>query len=220
MFSDENLHQFLSISIAAGPGVLAPRPETELLGRVGLERLDGVEAPVVIDMCCGSGNLGLAIAHERPDAAVFLSDLTDETVAQAASNAERLGLAGRVSIGQGDLFAGVAPLLDGRKADLIIANPPYISTGKLAGDAAHLLENEPREAFDGGVYGIAIHQRLIAEAPDYLKPGGWLAFEFGLGQDRQMSLLVRRSDRYGDVHFAENEQGEKRVAFMQAASPG
>lgn len=218
LFSDENLHQFLSISIAAGPGVLVPRPETELLGRVGLERLAGIDAPVVIDMCCGSGNLGLAIAHERDDASVFLSDLTDETVAQATCNADRLGLAGRVTIGQGDLFAGIAPLLGGRRADLVIANPPYISTGKLAGDASHLLENEPREAFDGGVYGIAIHQRLIAEAPDYLKPGGWLAFEFGLGQDRQVSLLVRRNSLYGDVHFAENGQGEKRVAFMQLSA--
>lgn len=211
----ENLHQFLSISIAAGPNVLAPRAETELLGRVGLARLKGIAGPLVIDMCCGSGNLGLAIAHARPDARVFLSDLTDETVAQAASNAERLGLSSRVSIGQGDLFAGVKPLLGGQKADLIIANPPYISSGKLAGEAAHLLESEPREAFDGGVYGIAIHQRLIAEAPEFLKPGGWLAFEFGLGQERQVLLLARRSSRYEEVRFAENEAGEKRVAFMQ-----
>lgn len=216
MSSGDNLHQFLSISIAAGPGVLAPRAETELLGRVGIERLAGLEAPLVIDMCCGSGNLGLAIADARADAKVFLSDLTDETVAQARSNAERLGLAERVVIGQGDLFEGIVPLLGGRKADLIIANPPYISTGKLDGEAAHLLENEPREAFDGGAYGIAIHQRLIAEAPGHLKSGGWLAFEFGLGQDRQIALLVRRSSHYGDVTFAENEAGEKRVAFMQA----
>src|SRR5690606_4577849 len=134
--SIDELYPFLGISIAAGPGVLAPRPETELLGTVGLSALEGIKAPLVIDMCCGSGNLGLAIAHARPDAAVFLSDLTDETVAQAASNAARLGLGGQVTIGQGDLFAGIEALLDGRKADLVIANPPYISTGKLAGDAA------------------------------------------------------------------------------------
>lgn len=214
MQSIGELYPFLGISIAAGPGVLAPRPETELLGAVGLSRLEGIKAPLVIDMCCGSGNLGLAIAHARPDASVFLSDLTDETVAQAASNAGRLGLGGQVTIGQGDLFAGIEALLDGRKADLVIANPPYISTGKLAGDAAHLLENEPREAFDGGVYGIALHQRLIAEAPDFLKPGGWLIMEFGLGQDRQVSLLTARSGRYRRVEFFENADGQKRVAAL------
>lgn len=214
MQSIGELYPFLGISIAAGPGVLAPRPETELLGAVGLSRLEGIKAPLVIDMCCGSGNLGLAIAHARPDANVFLSDLTDETVAQAASNAARLGLGGQVTIGQGDLFAGIEALLDGRKADLVIANPPYISTGKLAGDAAHLLENEPREAFDGGVYGIALHQRLIAEAPDFLKPGGWLIMEFGLGQDRQVSLLAARSGRYRRVDFFENAEGQKRVVAL------
>lgn len=173
------------------------------------------DAPLVVDMCCGSGNLGLAIAHERPDARVFLSDLTLETVTHARQNAERLGLDGRVSIGQGDLFAGITPLLAGAKADLVICNPPYISSGKLAGEAAHLLENEPREAFDGGAYGISIHQRLIVEAPAHLRLGGWLAFEFGLGQDRQVALLIKRDGRYGEVQFAEDESGNPRVARAQ-----
>lgn len=215
MNHSENLHQFLSISLLAGPGVLAPRPETELLGTVGLQLLAEMTAPLVIDMCCGSGNLGLAIAHERPDARVFLSDLTPETVSHARRNAERLGLAERVSIGQGDLFAGLVPLLAGDKADLVICNPPYISSGKLAGEAAHLLGTEPREAFDGGAYGISIHQRLIADAPAFLRPGGWLAFEFGLGQDRQVAMLLKRDGRYGAVQFAADAEGHPRVGRVQ-----
>lgn len=191
--------------------MLVPRPETELLGRTAIDLIAGRDMPVVIDMCCGSGNLGLAIAHARPDAEVYLSDLTDETVAQARANAERLALAGRVQVGQGDLFAGVAPLLGGRRADLVVCNPPYISSGKLAAESAHLLDNEPREAFDGGAYGIAIHQRLIAEAPDHLRPGGWLTCEFGLGQDRQMALLLKRSGRYDAVEFVNDDLGQPRV---------
>lgn len=217
MIHSDNIHQFLSISLLAGPGVLAPRPETELLGQVGLNLLDGAAAPRVIDMCCGSGNLGLLIAHERPDARVFLSDLTLETVSHARRNAERLGLVGRVTIGQGDLFAGIASFLGENKVDLIVCNPPYISSGKLAGEAAHLLEKEPREAFDGGAYGISIHQRLIADAPAFLRPGGWLAFEFGLGQDRQVAMLLKRDGRYGAVQFAEDAEGHPRVARAQLA---
>lgn len=213
----EKFHKFLSISLLAGPGVLAPRPETELLGQVGLQLIADQKTPLVVDMCCGSGNLGLAIAHERPDARVFLSDLTAETVGLARRNAEHLGLAGRVSVGQGDLFAGVAPLLAGAKADLVVCNPPYISTGKLAGEAAHLLEKEPREAFDGGAYGISIHQRLIADAPIFLRPGGFLAFEFGLGQDRQVALLIRRDGRYEPVQFARDAEGHPRVAWARLA---
>lgn len=211
-----DIHRFMSISIVAGPGVLAPRPETELLGRTALDLLgrEGV-APIVIDMCCGSGNLGLAIADARPDARLFLSDLTDETTAQARENAKRLELADRVTVGQGDMFAGLATVLAGTKADLIVCNPPYISTAKLAGDRAYLLEKEPREAFDAGAYGIAIHQRLIAEAPQYLKAGGWLAFEFGAGQDRQVAMLLRRSGAYGPQHFAQDVENVPRVAFAQ-----
>jgi release factor glutamine methyltransferase len=209
------LHPFLSIDIAAGPKVLAPRAETELLGRTAIELLADIGEPVVVDVCCGSGNLGLAIAHARPDATVYLTDLTDETVAQARSNADRLGLSPRVRIGQGDLFAGVADLLGGQGVDLIVCNPPYISTSKLAGDAAHLLEREPREAFDGGDYGIAVHQRLVSEAPNYLKPGGWLTFEFGLGQDRQVALLLKRSGRFGDISFANDDLGRPRVAYTR-----
>jgi release factor glutamine methyltransferase len=166
-------------------------------------------------MCCGSGNLGLAIADARPDARLFLSDLTDEATAQARENTRRLGLESRVTVGQGDMFAGLVALLAGAKADLVVCNPPYISTAKLAGDSAHLLEKEPREAFDAGAYGIAIHQRLIAEAPQYLKPDGRLAFEFGVGQDRQVAMLLKRSGAYGPLNFAQDATNVPRVAFAQ-----
>jgi release factor glutamine methyltransferase len=209
-------HKFLSISIVAGPGVLAPRAETELLGRTALQLLSDREgSPVVIDMCCGSGNLGLAIADARPDARLFLSDLTDETTAQARENTKRLGLGDRVTVGQGDMFAGLSAALGGTKVDLVVCNPPYISTAKLAGDSAHLLEKEPREAFDAGAYGIAIHQRLIAEAPQYLKAGGWLVFEFGVGQDRQVALLLKRSGAFGPTNFVQDDANVPRVAFTQ-----
>lgn len=215
MHAVADTHSFMSISIVAGPGVLVPRAETELLGRTALDLVSGIERPLVIDMCCGSGNLGLAIADARPDARVFLSDLTDETTVQARDNAKRLELDDRVTVGQGDMFAGLAEVLAGQKADLIVCNPPYISTSKLEGDSAHLLENEPREAFDAGAYGIAIHQRLIAEAPQYLKAGGWLAFEFGVGQERQVNMLLKRSGLYGAANFVQNEENVPRVAFVQ-----
>jgi len=216
MPANADVFQFMSIDILAGPGVLVPRAETELLGRTALRLLaEGSSNPLVIDMCCGSGNLGLAIADARADARVLLSDLTDETTRQARSNAQRLRFDDRVTIGQGDMFAGIAAALADARADLIVCNPPYISTAKLAGDSAYLLEKEPREAFDAGAYGIALHQRLIAEAPHYLRQGGWLAFEFGAGQDRQVDLLLRRSGAYGPVSFARNEDDVPRVAYAQ-----
>jgi methylase of polypeptide subunit release factors len=96
-----------------------------------------------------------------------------------------------------------------------MSNPPYISTGRLEGDRAHLLDGEPREAFDGGPYGISIHQRLAAEAPAFLKPGGWLAFEFGGGQERQVLALMTRARAYGPVELVNDAEGRPRVACAQ-----
>ncbi len=208
------LVRFMDIELELAPDVLVPREETELLGRSAVAILRDREGPaMVIDMCCGSGNLALAIAAEVPSAQVRGADLTDSTVALARRNAERLSLQDRVSISQGDLFAALqGQELEGA-VDMIVCNPPYISTARLEGDSAHLLEAEPREAFDGGPYGISIHQRLIREASAFLKPGGWLLFEFGEGQDRQAAALLARTKAFGAVRFAEDATGKPRVAI-------
>lgn len=210
------LHTFMNVELELAPGVLVPRAETELLGRTALDLLaKGPAGPTVIDMCCGSGNLGLALASALPAARLYASDLTDETVALARRNVARLGLAERVHVGQGDMFAGLAGLgLEG-EVDVVVCNPPYISTGKLETDSAHLLESEPREAFDAGPYGISIHQRLIAEAPAFLKSGGWLAFEFGAGQDRQAKVLLTRARAYDAIEMIADDAGTPRVAIAR-----
>ena len=205
-------HQFLNVEIEVGPGVLVPREETELLARTAIDLLAALDAPLVIDMCCGSGNLALAIATARPGARVYASDLTAETVAMARRNVERLGLTERVTIVQGDMFSGLADRDLLGRADLVVCNPPYISTTKLETESAHLLVNEPREAFDAGPYGISIQQRLIAEAPAFLKSGAPLAFEFGAGQDRQAKALFARARAYAAVRFVNDPQGTPRVA--------
>lgn len=208
----KSLHRFMGIELELGPDVLVPREETEILGNTALALLPADAPATVIDMCCGSGNLALGIASHRPRTTVWGADLTDSTVATARRNVERLGLDGRVTIMQGDLFAGLADQgLEGA-VDLVVCNPPYISTGRLENESAHLLESEPREAFDGGPYGIAIHQRLVREALAYLKPGGWLAFEFGLGQERQAAALLTRTKAYEPAVFVEDAEGRPRVA--------
>jgi len=207
---------FMGIEFVVNRDVLAPREETELLGRTGIALLDGREGePFVVDMCCGCGNLGLAIASHCGSARVWSSDLTDGTIAVARGNAERLGLSDRVRILQGDLFGGLADQGLAGKIDLVVCNPPYISTSRLGGDRAHLLEAEPREAFDGGPYGISIMQRLVSEALPFLKDGGWLAFEFGEGQERQAKLLLDRTRSYENVQFRSNEDGTPRVAIAR-----
>lgn len=206
------LHTFMNVDIELGAGVLVPRHETELLGHTALDLVSDLASPVIVDMCCGSGNLALAIAVARPDARIYASDITDDCVLVARHNVERLGLGNRATIVQGDMFSGLAGFDLAGQVDLIVCNPPYISTSKLNTDSAGLLDAEPREAFDAGPYGIALHQRLIADAAPFLRPGGWLVFEFGAGQHRQVKALLARSKAYAQPTFANDEFGVPRVA--------
>lgn len=208
---------FMGLELLVAPGALVPREETELLGRTALEALSGMalESPRIVDMCCGAGNLACAIAHRLPRARVWGSDLTDGCVEVARRNVDRLGLSDRVRILQGDLFAGLAGLgLEGA-VDAIVCNPPYISRKKLEGDRAPLLEHEPRAAFDGGPYGLSIHQRVVKDAAGWLRPGGALLFEVGLGQDRQVELLFARARAYENIRIATDASGQGRVVHAR-----
>jgi release factor glutamine methyltransferase len=204
---------WIGLAFETNENVLVPRPETELLARTALELLNTAKTPPinVIDMCCGAGNLACALAHARPDIRVWASDLTDACVTLARRNVARHGLEGRVDVRQGDLFSSLPDEELLGAVDLIVCNPPYISTGKLEGESAHLLDRQPREAFDAGPYGLAIHQRVIADATRFLKPGGWLVMEIGLGQQRQISLLFSRIKRYEKEQSWPDNNGSPRV---------
>lgn len=210
--------RFMGIELAIAPGALVPREETELLGRTALEVLSNMAAgeppgnPLrLIDMCCGSGNLACALAAHLPQLLVWGSDLTDGAVGVARKNVERLELGGRVQIFQGDLFAPLAGLGLEDAIDVVVCNPPYISTGRLGKDRALLLEHEPREAFDGGPYGVSIQQQVVKEALPFLRTGGVLMFEIGAGQERQVELLFKRARAYEPAETRRDASGETRV---------
>lgn len=204
---------FMGVELFAAEGALVPREETELLGNTALDALRsaGFATPRVIDMCCGSGNLACAIAHYMPSVRVWASDLTDACTALTRRNVARVGVSERVVVAQGDLFAGLAGFDLESSIDTVVCNPPYISQGKLATARAELIEHEPQQAFDGGPYGLSIHQRVIKEALPFLRPGGVLFLEIGLGQDRQVKMLFDRAKVYEDIQFVTNAAGEVRV---------
>jgi len=209
---------FMGLELLASAGALVPRAETEILGRAAVDvgkslaTTEPGKTLRIVDMCCGAGNLACAIAWYVPTARVWAADLTSSCVAAARRNVQHLDLAGRVEVFEGDLFAPLAGLgLEG-SVDMIVANPPYISTSRLAADRAPLLQHEPREAFDGGPYGLSIHQRIIREALPFLVAGGALMFEFGLGQDKQVSILFDRSRAYDGFRLLTDEAGHARAA--------
>jgi release factor glutamine methyltransferase len=210
---------FMGLEMLASNAALIPRRETELLCGAALQLLRELAAgdplPTVLDVCTGSGNLALALAHHEPRARVLAADLSAQAVDLARRNAAQLGLSGRVEFRVGDLFEPFdEPAFHGR-VQLLTCNPPYISSKKVEIMAGEISGHEPRLAFDGGPLGIAILNRVIREAPRYLAPGGWLAIEVGLGQASATLKRMQGSGAYAVARALHNEAGEPRVLLAQ-----
>lgn len=165
------------------PDVLIPRPETEVLIDLALEKLRGLAAPTVVDLGTGSGIVAISLALECPAATIATVDLSKEAISIARNNAGRLGAT--VEFREGDWFGP----LTGRRFDLIVSNPPYVA----AGDphlALNGLPHEPQMALTDGADGLDCIRRIVAAAPAHLTPGGWLLFEHGYDQGEASRNLL------------------------------
>lgn len=205
---------FLGLNLLVERGALVPRVETELLATAAIETLTPMlDRPRVIDMCCGAGNIACAIARYIPGAQVWAADLTAACVALAERNVMHTHVRECVSVHQGDLFDALSGRgLEGT-IDMVVCNPPYISSRRLAGELASLLVNEPTEAFAAGPYGLGIHMRVVREALPFLKPNGFLLLEVGLGQDKQVQRLLERTKEYDRIDVVPDSAGQGRVVM-------
>jgi release factor glutamine methyltransferase len=206
---------FMGIELLADNRALIPRKETEILGRKALEVSIAVAEKKpevkVIDVCCGAGNLGLAIASFNQKAFVSSTDLSPEAVSLTRDNISFLNLGKQVNVWQGDLFAAFESDVYYGKADLIVCNPPYISSAKVKKMDAEINVNEPDMAFDGGMFGTKVVQKVISESPKFLLKGGWLLFEIGLGQGEFMIKLCQNTKLYEHVESLLDTQGNIRA---------
>ena len=161
---------FFGRTFEVGKGVLVPRPETELLVELALEKLRNVRYPVVFDLCAGSGCVGLTIAAERPDAHVWLFEKYDEAFHYLKRNIKKLGLT-NVQAVQHDITLGYDDKIS-ETPDLIVSNPPYLRTDELGGLSTEVM-HEPVTALDGGKDGVDFY-RIIASRwlPNVNKHGG------------------------------------------------
>jgi release factor glutamine methyltransferase len=166
--------EFWSLPLAVGPGVLIPRPETELLVERSLAHLPEDRDCEVLDLACGSGAVALAIASERPRSRVTATDVAEAAIAATCANAARHGLAARAAVLQGSWYEPVA----GRRFDLIVSNPPYIASGDPRVEPA-VRRYEPPQALFAGPTGLEALRTIVAGAPQHLVPGGWLIVEHG-----------------------------------------
>lgn len=199
--------EFWSLEFHVDPRALIPRAETEALVEEALHRLQGCDAPRIVDVGTGSGAVACAIKKERPDAQLWATDISDAALSLARENALRLGLA--VEFVQANLLDGlpkaVAPI------DMIVANPPYLRPDEVR----HALRFEPRIALTAEDNGFALTERLIGQAPDWLSPKGWLAVEVSAGHEDEIQTLFERTGQYGDIHHRRDLAGIDRVVSSQ-----
>ena len=183
--------------------VLIPRPETELLCEWALEILKSFSSPRILDLCCGSGCIGLTLKAERPDANVTLSDLSPDALDVAAANASRL--AQEVSFRQADLLEG----FEAASLDLIVSNPPYIPSVDCDTLQPEVLR-EPRLALDGGPDGCDLYRRIAAGAKTVLVSGGKLMMELGIGESPYLSSMLADLG-YQDIRIRKDYAGIDRM---------
>jgi release factor glutamine methyltransferase len=232
---------FFGREFEVGPAVLVPRPSSETLVQEALsiaKSLQGEKPLRVLDLCTGSGCIGISLAaesrgrvrrgasplpepeeREAPPAPslqpieVVATDLSAAALAVAAANARRHGVSDRIELLEGDLFGAVPPS-ERRSFDLICANPPYISDAEWERLDPTVREHEPAIALRGGRDGLDLLRRIVAEAPAWLRPGGAMLLELQFDQGPPMRGLLS-ADPWRGVRILKDHEGHDRVAVAE-----
>jgi len=196
------------MDLLVSEAVLIPRPETEHSVEAALELARGDSSiKKMVDVGTGSGCIALALAKELPDREIHATDISEVALAIAQENAERLGLT-RVQFRRSDLLADAKP----GSFDLVVSNPPYVGKDEPAKVQKIVRDWEPHVAVFGGATGLEIYERLVPQAMNALRPGGWIVMEIGYSIEKQIRKLLQG---WHDVSIKPDLQGIPRVALAK-----
>jgi release factor glutamine methyltransferase len=188
---------FWSFTLEVNPAVLIPRPDTEVIVEEALAILQAhpFEKPCILDIGTGSGAIALALATEIPGVQITATDISTAALAVAQKNARALELEKSITFLQGDLFEPVCG-----KFDMIISNPPYIGAEEYDALDPGVKDFEPRGALWAGKTGVEFYEKLVYQAPNYLKEKGWLLLEIGAKQSKSVHTIMNGFYDCIDVH--------------------
>ena len=217
------VQEFMGHRFRVDQSVLIPRQDTETLVLEAaktvqnnsrqklslIERLRGGKEWELLDLCCGSGAVGISMAKICDNIQLTGTDISGAAVAMAETNAKSLRVKAEFLVG--DLFEPVK----GRKFDMIVSNPPYIKTNMIAVLQEEIKNYEPREALDGGRDGLDYYQRIIKEAPEYLEKDGFLFFEIGHDQGEDLRKMLKDDGRFTPAEVIRDLPGRDRVVKCQ-----
>ncbi len=211
--------EFWSMNLKVTPAVLIPRPETETLVEAAITIVPpgpGTGPLKIMDLGTGSGAIVLAIASERPEQSFFGVDRSEKALAVAQDNARIHEVDKAITFLRGNWFD---PVRDrGRYFDLIVSNPPYISSHEFDRLPPEITQYEPREALDGGPDGLEAIRLIIKQASDHMVAGGWLIFEIGHDQWAAVEKLIADCGAYSDWAVIKDYSGYDRVVMTRVVA--
>ena len=205
-----NKQEFMGISFFVDENVLIPQPDTEILVEEAIKYANQIKENVeILDMCTGSGCIGVALAKHVKNAKVTLVDISTKALEVAKKNAKENEVKEKVNFIQSDMFENIKG-----KFDVIVSNPPYIKT-KVINELDLQVQNEPHLALDGGEDGLKFYEILINEAPKYLKENGKIFLEIGYDQKKEVEELARNSKLYKKIENVKDLANNDRVIELK-----
>ena len=202
--------EFYGLPLDISSDVLIPRPDTEVLVEQALEYIKPLDGCRVLDLCAGSGCIGLAVAAQTPGTRVVLGEFSDAALKICRQNIRRNGLSGRVVPVQVDALDTPGKALG--EFQCVISNPPYIPRDDIAGLDRSVREYEPHLALDGGEDGLDFYRSIAEKWKEVLVPGGRMYFEVGIGQADSV-LRIMRAQGFGDIRVVKDLHDIPRVVF-------
>lgn len=205
--------EFMGLKFMVDPRVLIPRQDTETLVEKVLEyALHNKKATKVLDLCTGSGAIAVSLAVKNTTLKITASDISEDALDVATSNAAANDVLKRIDFVKSDLFGGFKTGFRGQKFDIIVSNPPYIRSSVLPTLQREIYEHEPMLALDGGEDGLEVYKRIIAEAPKFMRKEGALFLEIGHDQGEAIKALVADNGLYkDDVEIIKDLAGLDRI---------
>ena len=200
--------EFMGLDFNITPDVLIPRPETEIMVQMSIEILGPTKTPLTVaDIGTGSGAIAVSMLHYLDNVTVDATDISKPALAVAKSNAEKLSVANRLKLFEGDLTKPLA----GRTYDAILSNPPYIPTDVIDELQPEVSRYEPRLALDGGKDGLKYYRRIIDGAVPLLKPDGFLALEVGVDQSEPVRKMLESNGQFDPINVIWDLIGIERI---------
>jgi release factor glutamine methyltransferase len=211
--------EFYSMELNITSACMIPRPETELLVERAIEFLrtrHGTQ--FVCDLCTGSGCIAVAIGKNFPDARIIATDICDEALAIADENIKKHQLKNKITLLCGDLFDPIISGLDVEKFDLIVCNPPYVSSAEYEKLDKNVKDYEPRKALFAGIDGLDIYRRIIEKADEFLKPDAALMMEIGYAQGPAVKELLEQTGVYNEIKIEKDFHKNDRIVSTKKVS--